>query len=151
MLFDTIMLGVSVLLFALLFIPILAAVRQMPLFGEGNAVFMAVVVTLLCILAMWVLLVPAAAPKQTEGEKEGFLFLLIPYAALAISILAILLVRFLMKASGINKPKERPCDKVPDINSGPAEQPMRRSTNHIAGLTNYPKILRKSSNKGELK
>ncbi|MGD0572872.1 MAG: hypothetical protein ABSB11_07600 [Sedimentisphaerales bacterium] len=151
MLFDTIMLGVSVLLFALLFIPILTAVRQIPLFGEGNAVFMAVVVTLLCILAMWVLLVPAAAPKQTEGERDGFLFLLIPYAALAISILAILLVRFLMKASGIKKTGERPREKVSDINSGPAEQPMRRSTNHIVGLTNYPKILRKSSNTGKLK
>ena len=151
MLFDTIMIGVSVLLFVLLFTPILTAVRHMPLFGAGNAVVMAVVITLLCIIAMWVLLVPAAAPKQTEGEREGFLFLLIPYAALALSILAILLMRFLMRTFGINNPDERTSRRDPEISNISAELPSKRSLVHRTGLKHCPKMLRKSSNKGEPK
>lgn len=93
---DEMLLGVGLLLFIILFVPIFKTVKCMPLFKK-NPVITALVITLVCIVALYEVLVGPVAQKNTNDKKPDFLFILIPYAALAISILAILLFRFLHK------------------------------------------------------
>jgi hypothetical protein len=93
---NEMLLGVGVILFIILFIPILKTVKCMPLFKE-SPVIMALVITALCIVALYETLVVPPAQRNTDDKKPTFLFILIPYAALALTILIILLVRFLRK------------------------------------------------------
>lgn len=93
---EEMLLGVGVILFIILFIPMLKTVKCMPLFKE-NPVITALVITALCIVALYEVLVAPPAQKNTDDKKPDFLFILIPYATLALSILAILLLRFLHK------------------------------------------------------
>lgn len=93
---EEMLLGIGVILFTLLFIPILKTVKYMPLFKE-NPVITALVITALCIVALYEVLVAPPSQKNTDNKRPDFLFILIPYATLALSILAILLLRFLNK------------------------------------------------------
>ncbi len=93
---DEMLLVVGVILFVILFIAILKTVKCMPLFRESPVVT-ALVITALCIVALHEVLVAPLSQKHTDGKKHDFLFILIPYAALAISILGILLFMFLHK------------------------------------------------------
>jgi hypothetical protein len=58
-----------------------------------------------------------------------------------------------MLSDGISKPEERPHEKAPEIDRGPDEQAREKKSESQgrASLTHYPKMLRKSSYKGELK
>jgi hypothetical protein len=58
-----------------------------------------------------------------------------------------------MLSDGINKPEERPHEKAPDIGHSPAERICKKKpeSQSRACLCYYPKTIRKSSHKGELK
>lgn len=92
----------AVPIFVILFLAILSSIQQMGLFKRTGAVVMAVCVTLLCMIGLYQTFVQpagteAAAPNSPPRSLD---FLLLPYAAMALAMLSVLLFLFVQRLIG---------------------------------------------------
>jgi len=89
-------------IFVILYAVILGSLQRSALFGKNATVAVAFSATFLCMLGLYETLAPGGNTNHTDtgGAATGFDFLLIPYAALALAILTILLLLFIRKVLG---------------------------------------------------
>ena len=88
--------------FAILFITIFTTLKRASLFGGGTATIVALCVSLLCIVGLYLFLGPgdktAAVPLKEDKSGIDLHTILLPYATLAIAMLLALLLLFLLNA-----------------------------------------------------
>ncbi len=89
-------------IFVILFAVILTSLRTWGFFDRGLTVVVALCTTLLCLIALSQTFAPPndAEDVAREGRGTGLDFLLVPYAALAVSILVGVLLLFLRRLLG---------------------------------------------------
>ena len=85
------------LIFAILVIPLFIAIQKMAIFNGKTNIVMAICVCLLCIIGMLELLPSTQPAHMAESSKDYHKldFLLLPYAALGITLLLIMLLAFI--------------------------------------------------------
>ena len=111
----------------IIFVPILKAVRKMGLFHKGTDVVVAICVCLLCLIGLANFFGNAQTPRTPAAapEKENtFLFILLPYAALAISLLIIMVFCFVVRLLGGRK----------DTNLQENDLNLKRLDHHALGM-----------------
>lgn len=81
-------------IFVILRVAISTALKQASIFGRRTAVMVAVCIALLCIISMGQTFLPAEAAKDISGQSDpmGIDLVLLPYAALGIAIMLVLLL-----------------------------------------------------------
>jgi len=89
-------------IFVILYVVISHSLQRSALFGKNATIAVAFCATFLCVLGLYETLAPRGNTDQTDvgGGGTGFDFLLIPYAALALAILAMFLLLFIRKLLG---------------------------------------------------
>ena len=85
---------IYIAILVILFLVIKKTLENANLFGNGNTL-LAVCVTLLCVIGMH----KTFTPNEAIEEGSGFDYILLPYAALGVSILLILLFMWLSRLS----------------------------------------------------
>ncbi len=94
---DGMALLIGAAIWAILFVVILEVLKKALPFSDWATYVIAVCVSLLSVIGMHRML--AGAPSHSAGtdEKDPFGFLLLPYAAMGISMLLVLLLMFLRR------------------------------------------------------
>lgn len=89
-------------IFVILYGVISGSLQRSALFGKNATVAVALSATFLCVLGLYETLAPQGNANQNDAGRRGteFDFLLIPYAALALAILAMFLLLFIRKVLG---------------------------------------------------
>jgi len=130
----------AVPIFVILYVVISGSLQSSALFGKNATIAVALSATFLCMLGLYAMLVPQGNAHQTDVGRRGteFDFLLIPYAALALAILTVLLLLFVRKVLGHDDGKKL----HPDIFS-------RRKTSY--GGKNLAKKSRYTQDLGRLR
>ena len=99
--------GISLLIgaviFLILFLAILEVLKKHSLFSGATLHILAVCVSLLSVIGIFRIFVEAEGPSDVSGKEDPFSFILLPYAAMGISILIILLIMFLRKTLGVRR------------------------------------------------
>jgi hypothetical protein len=92
----------AVPIFVILYVTISGSLQRSAMLGKNATIAVALCATFLCMLGLYEVLIPRRNTNQTDvgGRGIGFDFLLIPYAALALAILAVLLLLFVQKVLG---------------------------------------------------
>jgi len=150
--------GIAV--FIILFLTIHASVKKSQFSQERSVTAVAICVTLLCLIGMYQTFFPSGSGEglNEDNGHPGTHPLLIPYAALGISILLMLLLMLLTKLVRTSKAKKQPKTAFPTefpYPSKPKEQwplsqtwpaKQHRETGHSTHLINdFPmKTLRNS-------
>jgi membrane protein implicated in regulation of membrane protease activity len=86
-------------IFVILYAAIFGSLQRSAMFGKNAAIAVALCAALLCVLGLYETFVRPGNAGETGASREdtGFAVLLIPYAALALAILAVLLLLFVRK------------------------------------------------------
>lgn len=89
-------------IFAVVYAAIFASLQRSALFDRNATIAVSLCTTLLCMFGLYGIFVrPADTNETVAGERDtGLDFLLIPYAALALVILSVLLLSFAQKVLG---------------------------------------------------
>lgn len=97
------------IIFVLLFVTILNVLKQTSIFRGATAVVVAICVSLLSVIGLSQFFVITEVSCETELNRHRFNFdldfILLPYVALALSVLLILLFRFMRMIFRNNKTK----------------------------------------------
>ena len=97
------------IIFVLLFVTILNVLKQTSIFRGATAVVIAICVSLLSVIGLSQFFVITEVSCETEVNCHSFNFdldfILLPYVALALSVLLILLFRFMRRIFRNNKTK----------------------------------------------
>ncbi|MBN1360441.1 MAG: hypothetical protein JW993_07610 [Sedimentisphaerales bacterium] len=131
-------LSCALLLFMVLFVAISASIQRSGLFGGNTGAIVALCTALLCMLGLHQGFVSPANGKAAVADREGhgFDFLLLPYAALAVAILSVLLLQFVRKAlcqwerpsvGEARLPRNPPSSTLKDHGSGSDADCLRRT------------------------
>jgi len=114
------MCGIAV--FMILFLVIHESLKKSQFFQERSVTAVAVCVTFLCMIGMYQAFFPSGTGQGlSEGGHPGTHPLLIPYAALGISILLMLLLMLLGKLVRSSKAKKQPKTAFPTEFSYPSK------------------------------
>ena len=94
----------GIIIFLILFPIILKSLRCMPFFQGRTSIFTAGCVTLLSILGLFrFLAVPGEPASKSNPDRISFDFILLPYAAMALAILLILLLMRIRKVFDLSQ------------------------------------------------
>ena len=112
--------GIAV--FAILFVTIHASLKRSQMFQERSVTVLSACVSLLCVIGMYETFVtPETSQNISESNgHSGVVFLLVPYAALGIALLVMLLLMLLARLIGGDKAKQHTKNAFPTdpLNSG---------------------------------
>jgi hypothetical protein len=117
---DTLVTVVLIAMFVIVFVVARGALKEMPLFGDVGSWPVAFCTAVLAVMGLLRFLGPSDPSTRTERTPGGgiFDFILLPYAALAISILLVLLLLALGKIrphkSGMPRNQQR-IDLPPEV------------------------------------
>lgn len=105
--------GIAV--FAILFVTIHASLKRSQMFQERSVTVLSACVSLLCVIGMYQTFVtPETSQNVSESNgHSGVFFLLVPYAALGIALLMMLLLIFLARLVGGDKAKQHTKNAFP--------------------------------------
>ena len=100
---------IGIAIWAILFAVILEVLKKASPFESWTCYVLAACVSLLSVIGMHRMLAGRPTGAENQGGGEPFSFLLLPYAAMGISMLLVLLLLFLRKISRLRK--EMPWDE----------------------------------------
>ena len=98
---------VGVAIWAILFVVILEVLKKASPFSDWATYVIAVCVSLLSVIGMHRMLSGASSHSAGTDEKDPFGFLLLPYAAMGIAMLLVLLLLFLRRTLSTRREESR--------------------------------------------
>jgi len=139
----------AVSIFTILFVTISKTLKQTPMFNGGGAVAVALGVSLLCMVGLYRTFVePAAGTTVSRGHAQPwFEFCLLPYTALALAMLSVLLLLLVRRVLLGNRTKSELPPRALATQSPPAK--TIKGSSGKGAPTSRPKRPSKSLEKGK--